>query len=432
MAKTWRLAAAAALLGALGACAERELILSGEREAIRPDSAVLEADDLPALTLPPARAQTDWTHVAGNTTHKQDHAALELPLTQAWSVEIGRGATRRARLTSAPIVAGGRAFAMDSAQTVTALSTSGAVQWRTNLTPEGEQADLGLGGGLAFDEGVLYATTGFGEVVALSPQDGSVLWRTGLDATLQAAPAVSGGRVVAVTRADTAFGLDATTGGVVWRVQGVRLGAGFLGGASPAIRGPVTVLPFRSGEVMGVLTSNGRRIWSAAISGGRRGLVRASISDVTGDPVIDNDIVYAGNQAGRLIALDRRSGERLWTQQEGALGPVVPVDNSLFLVTDAGEVMRLLASTGEIVWRQSLPLWERPERRRGGITHYGPVLAGGRVLVAGSDGLIRAYDPTTGAEDAPTPLSGGAASAPIVAGGQLLVLTQAGRLVAFR
>ncbi|MEM9270727.1 MAG: PQQ-binding-like beta-propeller repeat protein, partial [Pseudomonadota bacterium] len=156
------------------------------------------------------------------------------------------------------------------------------------------------------------------------------------------------------------------------------------------------------------------------------------ISEVSGDPVIDNDIVYAGTQAGRLIALDRRSGERLWTQREGALGPVIPVDNSLFLVSDAGEVLRVLSETGEVVWRQSLPLWQRPERRRGGITHYGPVLAGGALLVAGTDGVIRAFDPATGATQGETPLAGGAASAPIVAGGQLLILTQGGRLVAFQ
>ncbi|MEM9269868.1 MAG: PQQ-binding-like beta-propeller repeat protein, partial [Pseudomonadota bacterium] len=363
------------LLCALAACGERELILSGEREPIRPQSEVIASEEVPALSLPPARAQTDWTHVAGDTTHKQQHASLDLPLQQAWSSDIGRGSTKRARLTSSPVVAGGRVFAMDSTATVSALTTAGSAQWRVALTPEGERADLGLGGGLAVGDGVLYATTGYGQVIALDPADGAVLWRADLDAPIQAAPAVSEGRVVAVTRADTAFGLDAETGEIDWRVQGVGLGAGLLGGASPAIRGPVTVLPFRSGEVLGVLTSNGRRIWSAAISGGRRGLVRASISEVSGDPVIDNDIVYAGNQAGRLIALDRRSGERLWTQREGALGPVIPVDNSLFLVSDAGEVLRVLSETGEVVWRQSLPLWQRPERRRGGITHYGPVLA---------------------------------------------------------
>ncbi len=444
----WRLAALVAVFG-LAACAEKELILPGEREPIRGEAvasidALLEGEPaegeeeaevelLPTpVVLPAAQANTNWTHKQGNADHLIGHVALGATLSRIWTADAGQGNAKRARMTGAPVVADGRVFATDAGARLSAFDLNGRALWSIDLTPEDERSAPGTGGGASYADGKLYASTGYGEVLAIDPATGAVLWRRLLDAAIEAAPTIDGDRVVVVTRADVAYGLDADTGEAVWRVQGVGLGAGVVGGASPAIRGPVTVIPYRSGEVVAALTRSGRRVWSAAISGGRRGLVRATISDISGDPVIDNDLVYAANQAGRLVAIDRRSGERLWTAQEGALGPVVPVTDALFLVSDAGEVLRLDAASGEVIWRAALPIWENPKKRKAAIAHFGPVLAGGRLLVASSDGQLRSFDPTSGVQGTAVSVPGGAASAPAVAGSVLYVLSQSGDLHAFQ
>ena len=99
---------------------------------------------------------------------------------------------------------------------------------------------------------MIFVTTGFGEVFALDPRSGGTIWQRTLEAPIQAAPVVYDGRVVAVQRDDTAYGLDARTGGTLWRVQGVG-GTGLMGGASPAADGLLVVVPFASGEVLGIL-----------------------------------------------------------------------------------------------------------------------------------------------------------------------------------
>ena len=96
--------------------------------------------------------------------------------------------------------------------------------------------------------------------------------------------------------------------------------------------------------------------------------------------------------------------------------------------------MRLDAATGDTVWQVSLPLFEenRPRRQHTRCVHYGPVLAGGRLVVASSDGMLRQFDPVSGALVGATPLPGGAASHPVVAGGVLYVVSQDGRLLAYQ
>src|SRR5690606_33168003 len=123
---------------------------------------------------------------------------------------------------------------------------------------------------------------------------------------------------------------------------------------------------------------------------------------------------------------------------EGSYGPAWPVGGSIFLVSDVGTVVRASAATGEEIWSTQLPeynyrrrLFRGPERTTA-ITHWGPVLAGGRIWVASGDGTLRAFNPVDGGLLAEIALPGGAAAPPAVAGGVLYVVTREGRLLAFQ
>ena len=82
-----------------------------------------------------------------------------------------------------------------------------------------------------------------------------------------------------------------------------------------------------------------------------------------------------------------------------------------------------------MIWRVPLP---QAEHRRGVTAFYGPVLAGGRLIVGSSDGQLLQFDPTAGAALGAVALPSGAASAPVVAGSALYIVTEDGRLNAFR
>ncbi len=204
-----------------------------------------------------------------------------------------------------------------------------------------------------------------------------------------------------------------------------------LGGATPAAEGPLVVMPFASGEVIGVLARNGLQLWGTAVTGGRRELVRNRISDITGDPVIDGATVYASNQSGRTISLDRETGERNWTIAEGAFGPPWPVAGSVFLLSDAGALLRVDAATGDLIWLTQLPEWLGRNRREA-VAHHGPILAGGRLWVASADGLLRSFSPATGTLLSAIDLPAGAAAPPAIARGVMYVVTRDGRLHAFQ
>ena len=427
-------------LVALSACQDKNAPLPGERIPIRPDETapVATPGRGAAVAIPPAVMNADWTHRNGSAPGRLVHPALRPQPQLVWSVDLGEGDAKRRRLLVGPIVAGGIVYAMDAGGELSAVTRTGQVAWRRSLVPDGQAPDSGPGGGMAAANGVLYATTGFGEVFALDPRTGGTIWKRTLDASIQAPPLVYDGRVVAVQRDDVAVAMDARSGETLWTVQGAG-GTGLMGGASPAASGPLVLVPFSSGELIGILGRNGMTVWGTAITGGRRALARNRINDVTGDPVIVGSTVYASNQSGRTIRLDTETGERMWTIGEGSYGPASPVGNAVFLVSDEGALVRVNAETGEILWSRQLPeffpargfLWRKGTPWRA-VPYYGPVLAGSRLWVASADGWLRAFSPVDGSLLASIQLPGGAAAAPAVAGGVMYVTTRDGQLLAFQ
>ncbi len=426
-------------LVALSACNDKNAPLPGERIPIRPDEApAAEPNRALPVAIPAAVMNADWSHRNGSAPGRLINPALRPQPQLIWTLNLGQGDAKRRRILAGPIVSGGLIYAMDAGGQLSAATRDGQLAWRVSLVPEGQAPDSGPGGGIAAANGVLFVTTGFGEVWALDPRTGGTIWKRTLEATVQAAPVVNGGRVVVVQRNDIAVAMDARNGETLWTVQGAG-GTGLMGGASPADDGTLAIIPFSSGELLGVLGRNGMTVWGTAITGGRRTLARNRINDVTGDPVIVGDTVYASNQSGRTIRLDTTTGERAWTIPEGSYGPAWPVGNAVFLLSDEGALVRVDAETGDVVWTVALPeyfparnfLWRKGKPYRA-VPYYGPVLAGGRLWVASADGWLRAFDPVGGGLLASIPLPDGAGAAPAVAGGVLYVVNRSGQLLAFQ
>lgn len=412
----------------LVAC-DREVILVGERLDTRGEViSTAEVNRSVPISLPRAVANAEWTGA------RQAHVALNPSLQPVWSASIGEGNGRKHRLSADPVVSGGRIFALDSRARVTALSTSGATLWSVDLTPLADSDDDSSGGGITASGNRVYVTSGFGTLTALDAISGRVIWQQNFNAASHTAPTVSGNTVYAVTTNGAGWALDATTGRILWQVFGVAADRGVLGGGAPAIAGPVVVFPFASGQLIGARAEGGSTAWAASVVGDRPGRSIGVFADLTGGPVFANNTVYAGSHAGRAAAFDATTGQSRWRAEEGAFGPIWVAGGSVFFVSDENRLIRLDATTGETIWAQTLPLFKtkRLRRRQEIFSHFGPVLAGGRLVLVSDDGLLRQFNPETGASLGTANLPGRAARNPVVANGVMYVVTENGELHALR
>ncbi|MEI4470740.1 PQQ-like beta-propeller repeat protein [Frigidibacter sp. MR17.24] len=435
------LGGAALVIGmALAACTE-EARLPGERVDTRSAIGMAPVDAVPsgaravAIALPGQSTNADWTNRAGSADHAPGHVALRAQPQLVWSAGIGAASRQRHRLVGDPVVAGGLVFAMDSDAQVTAVTTGGQVAWRASAVPAGERVGGATGGGLAYGGGRVFASTGFGEVVAFDAATGAVVWRQGVDVGIGGAPTVANGTVYVSTRDGAGWAIRAADGRALWQVQGSRAPAGQTGVSAPAVSGGTVVFPLQGGLLVGVDAASGERRWVRSLSGRRTGMAYANFGDVSGDPVIAGGTVYAGTSAGQMGATALASGQAQWTIPEGAAAPVAVAGGSVFAVTDAGRLVRVNAASGALVWAVDLPYdvhTRRAKNRREVVENHGPVLAGGRLFIASSDGQLRAFDPASGTMTGAVPIPGGAATGLAVAGNTAYVVSKDGKLLAFR
>lgn len=428
----------------LSACAEKETYLPGVREEVR---SVLQDAELAAplgdgvventtraISLGGTSNNASWTHTIGTEKYRVSHPALRSAPQLAWSASIGSGDSRKFRITADPVVSGGRIFTLDAGAQVVATSTSGATLWTRDLTPVSDKQGQGTGGGLAVEGDTVYVSIGYGVLAALDTNTGGIRWTQDLDATGSGTPTVWGDLVYLTAGDDTGWAVRKSDGKVEWQIGASTTVNNVLGAPAPAVTNQFAIFAFGSGEVQTTFRQGGLGRWNTSVVGKRPGRALSSVSDVTSAPVVSGDRVYVGNQSGRLAALNLASGARLWTARDGAVGAVWPAGDSVFAITDLNELVRLDASDGKRIWGTPLPKFvkTKPRKQSEFFAHNGPIIAGGRVIVASNDGKLRSFDPTNGALVGTTEIPNGATTAPVVAGGTLYVVSRKGQLHAFR
>lgn len=435
---------AALSLGLVAACAEREVVLPGVREPVeavlaRTDSQslelVTEADNIArAISLPAQQSNAAASQFEGSPAFRTDHPALGADLTRIWSVKIGRGDERKQRITADPVVGGGRIYTLDAGTQVSAISPEGQILWQTEVDTREDDDDEATGGGLAFSEGTLFVSSGFGSLTALNAETGALKWEQRLEATGSGRPLVVDDLVYVTAGDEIGWAVETEGGRIAWQTSAAASDANVLGAPSPVLAGDLVVFSFGSGEIQAVFRQGGLRRWDSSVLGERAGRALSKVDDVTGTPVVRDGVLFAGSQAGRTVAMDAASGRRIWTAREGAVGPVLPLADSVFLVTDRNELMRLDASDGSRIWGVRLPNYtaRRPGRTAEIFTHHGPILAGGRLIVASGDGVLRSFSPEHGSLLGTQEIPGGATTRPVVAGQALYVVGRKGELHAFR
>ena len=427
------------ILGLGVGCSNSDPRLQGERQLldgmvfVETDARFL-AENVPDLRLPKPQPMPAWTHQGGNAQHIAAHAELPAELTLRWSRRIGVGDGKSHQISAATVAQDGQLYTVDSQSMVTALDEAGTILWQRELGKSSDALKDASGGGLALRKNQLFVTTGFGTVVALDTATGAHLWTQDLASYGGASPTVYEDLLYIAARDGGAWAIETSNGRIKWQVAGPTVAASHTGGPGPAVSDKYAVFPFGSGDVLASFRKGGLRSWSSGLSGARLGLASTQVRDLTGQPVIEGASVYLASSVGRMAAVDLNTGLRIWTAKQGSQGHLLIAGNAVFAVSDASNLIRLSKEDGGLIWSTPLPKFTRKSvKSRAKIhAHYGPILAGGRLILASSDGLIRQFNPADGTLISTVDLPGGAASAPIVVNGTLYVLNTKGDLLAFR
>ncbi len=385
------------------------------------------------ITPPLPVAMSEWSQPGGTADNSPPNQTGAGVLEQAWRANLGSGSNGRTRISAPPVIAGGRLFFLDSDHRLRAVDSSDGHQlWAEQMRPEHSRDHFARGGGIAASGGRVFVTTGFGFIVALDASNGHEIWRVQAGAPFQSAPTVLGDRVFAITNDSELMALNAATGEVLWNYQAIAEAARIMSAPSVAIDGETVIAPFASGEIVALISANGRRLWSDSLSRAGRLTSLSAINDIAGRPVIDDGVVFAASHSGVLAAIDIRTGQRVWAKGFGSTQTPFVAGSVVYAVSVDGELAAFDRATGNVYWVSQLRRTREGHSDEGRIAWTGPVMIGGRLVLANSLGQVVAVSPENGQTVARADVGQPVYIPPIAANGMIYLVTDDARLVVLR
>ncbi|CAM3796225.1 outer membrane protein assembly factor BamB [Rheinheimera salexigens] len=281
-----------------------------------------------------------------------------------WKTSIGNG-VEHFESSLEPIIIEQTVFAASREGIVAAYDLStGKRKWQFDLRkPDGGSAwqnisslwsggNARISGGISFGYDKLFLGTENGEVFALSPQTGELLWRVEVKGEVLAKPAVGEGLVVVATGAGTLIALHPDSGEQRWEFENEQPALTLRGVGEPVIHAGGVIYGSGSGHVGVVIADRGYQAWEEQIAVPTGSTDLSRLADVDASPIVVGNAIIAIGYNGELVALEMRSGKALWKRDFSSFRNMALADDSLYLVDSEGRIAALDSSNGAERWTQ--------------------------------------------------------------------------------
>jgi len=395
------------------------------------EDTLVEADAEAASFVPDIPDQSsNPTWLSANDAMQTGHLGIT-GLAEKESASIGEGYAYEQGLVPTPVVAGGWLYAMDGAGAISAHKTTDldTVRWVATAMVEEDEPAI-IGGGLALDEGTLYAATGYGRVAAFDAATGKKKWSILVGVPVRGAPQAKGKVLVVLTVDNQTLAFDSESGRALWTHRGIRETAGYLSATSPVILDEVVVAAYSSGELVALRLDTGAPLWSDTLINPERTRASDVFTGIDADPVVADGMVYAISTSGMMVGNALLNGRTFWQQKIDGHDTPWLAGNMLYLLSTKHQLVGVSRAKGKVIWAQNLARFDELQDITPPL--FGPVLAGNAVIVVTGDGELITFRPRDGKKLKTYDIASDVAAPPIVVDGTLYLITRDAQVVAYR
>ena len=289
---------------------------------------------------------------------------------------------------------------------------TGKPVWRVE-TGIAASGGVGGGGGLALIGG------GKGDVLAYD-EAGKLRWKSRVSSEVLNVSGVADGIVVVRSGDGRIAGLNAADGKRVWVYERSTPALVVRSHAGVAIQRGVAYAGFAGGRLAAIRIKDGEVLWETSVSQPRGNTELDRISDITSNPVVDDEQVCAIAFQGRLACYDVMQGSPLWNRDISSDRGMMLLRRYLYLSDARGTLMEMDKTSGNTVWKND-QLFMR------GVS--APYVMEDFVVAGDREGYLHGLSREDGRLVARIKLDGGTIKAAILPlEGGLLVQTRGGEL----
>ena len=403
----------------LMSCLNNETIKGNRQDLYQQEMDKYLVNDAQDIKLSSQKTITSIQQVDNGPTHLFEHSKFDGSLTKLWEATL----KNRGNI-SAPIFSNKNIYILDGRANLYSFNLDGKKDWIISLSPyEEKNQKTHHSGGIAIDKNNLYVATGFGEVFSIDLA-GSIKWKKRFDSPFRGAPVYYGDKIFIINASNLAIALN-KKGETIWTLKGATRPTLLMNGPSPAIDSNKLILPFSSGQMTVVRPNNGSEIWSKSFDKGNKGESYSVIGDFGGSPIIKSNKVFALSTSGQFLALNFISGRKIWSLPVGSNSTPLINGGSVFVVSAKGKLVRINEKTGKVIWSRNI------SKQNSSNKFFGPTLAGNFLWIAGTDGYLRKFNPSTGKQILQYRLGSPALYRPFAVHNKLFIITKSGKIIAY-
>jgi outer membrane protein assembly factor BamB len=387
-------------------------------------------------------ALTSLVALAGCHSFKKENVQPPTPLakdfkgtvevTKVWTSSVGEGAgDSGVRLR--PAFADGVLYACSTDGKIVAIdAASGKTVWSKSSRTQGwfgwgdkKRADAFYAGGPNVSGDLLVVGTLDGHIYGINAKDGSPRWESIVNSEVISSPVIAGNLVVARTQDGRLYGFDSATGERRWVYDQDTVPLLSLRGNGPLLTANgVVFYGSDGGKLVALRLDNGEKLWEQTLASGEGRTEIDRLADADGAILLSGTTLYGAAYHGNLSAIDGPSGRPLWGRPFSTFTSLDVTDTALYGVNDESQVWAFDKSGGSDMWKNDALKYRW-------LT--GPAVLGNYVVVGDLEGYVHFLQVGDGALAARERLSKKAIRAqPLVVGDIVYVEDVKGRIGAYR
>lgn len=256
---------------------------------------------------------------------------------------------------------------------------SGNINWQKQFKS--------LSAGIASGYGISVISDNDGNVIALDQADGSVIWTKNVQGEVLSQAVISAKSIFIKTGSGELISLDKNTGEISWSYRAKLPPLTIKGSSRPVINEDIIYASFDNGRLVAFEIDTGYPLWDGAISYTEGVSELENIIDSDSSPLIEGGFAYTTNYQGNLNIFDVAQRRSIWQSKLSSFYTPIITKGLIILIESNSNIKSFSINNLQESW-QSKSYLNR------GLSNA--VSFEGYIIIGDYEGYIHMIDPISG------------------------------------
>ena len=279
-----------------------------------------------------------------------------------------------------PSFAGDSIYFADSSGNIKSInSISGSINWKKEVSL--------LSTGISSGFGILIVADIDGNVIALDQNNGTELWTSNVKGEVLAPAAVDAKFIIVKTGSGELIALNKDSGEIEWSYRSKLPALTIRGSSSPVIDNNMVYATFDNGRLGVFELESGYPVWDGAISYVSGSSELENLIDSDSSPVIEGGLVFTTSYQGNINIFDIAQKRSVWQSESSSFYSPLLLRGLIILVEANSNLKTFFSKNLEKSWSSN-------EYLNRSLSN--PSSFNGFLLVGDFEGYIHIIDPLNG------------------------------------